>query len=142
MGFRVDPEEEARLRPWVRGEDRLPLYVQSDDPGNAWILIAHWPRDDRRWLQVDWVPLSPMSEALEGQVEDDIAHTRQWHRRIVTTIARVGRILVHVPALDAVGPGGARSARLRISSGKDVEVGDVFAIARRADPEGGLLRML
>ena len=67
-GFKVRQEEGYRLRRHVKAEDTLPLYLEDVEADDAWITIAHFPRDDRRWLIVEAVPLEPTSDAMHDRL--------------------------------------------------------------------------
>ena len=138
VGFRVQPEEEARLRSYVRGEDRMQLFFDSHDPGTAWLLIAHLPRDDRRWCIVQWVPMYPMGPSASATLESDIARSEARRRSIKGRLSDRWTVIASRPTIRPVGPGGAQSARLPVAK-RDIELdewNEVLSIAMEADPGG------
>lgn len=68
-GFKVRQEDGYRLRKHVKAEDTLPLYLDDVDPDDAWLTVAHFPRDDRRWLIVEAVPLEPASDSMMDRLD-------------------------------------------------------------------------
>jgi hypothetical protein len=141
VGFRVHPTEDRRLRGDIRGEDRLPLFVESADPDNAWIVVSHLPRDDSRWMTVQWLPLEPAGEALSATLEADWERTAREARTVRGRFGRLWRRVAARPLIRPVGPGGYPIARIKIGAGSPDDVKSVYSIVESTDPESGLLRV-
>ncbi|EYR64654.1 hypothetical protein N866_07005 [Actinotalea ferrariae CF5-4] len=101
-------DEERRPRQWFGACDVQRLVIRADDPGDVWLYIIESPRHDRRWLYARWLPLAPIGDRLR------VARDRDLERKLPRGPARWWQRLRdrwRVPP--AVGPGGARGARIR-----------------------------
>jgi hypothetical protein len=105
VGFRVEAEADARLRSYIRGEDEQTLYIKSDDPGNAWLLLMYQIRDSARWWMVRWVPLEPSSDEMSDAFFESFERTVAFRTRLrLRWFMMRGRTLAR-----PVGPGVTRS---------------------------------
>lgn len=142
-GFDVTLEEGYRLRAHVKAEDTLPLLL-SDVDDRAWMLIGHYPRDDRRWLIFEWVSLQPESEAFrqeqEASWEIDDSRASRWRRRV----ARLRDAIPPAsPVVRPVGPTGAPWAKVRADRGGDLpdfqtHISTICSLAYERTPHGGI----
>lgn len=104
VGFKFHVEGEYRLRSHIKAEDTLTCLIHDVDPDNAWLLISHFPRDDRRWLTTEWVPLEPTSSAFRDADEASMGRLASEHSRLR---ARARRLLDRLmPARPVVRPVG------------------------------------
>lgn len=139
VGFEVKSEEGHRLRSHIKAEDTLPLLLDNVDRDNAWILISHFPRDDRRWLYFDWVELRPTSDAFDARVKAALEAPDEdtgWWKNLWI---RATRWVPHNRAtIRPVGPTGHRTARIRADRGNtDRMAQQVAEIYSLAETEGG-----
>lgn len=114
VGFNLHLQHGYRVRAFVKSEDTMPLFLTDVDEDNAWLLILHTPRDDRRFVYVDSVDLDPTSDSYRDKVDAALQRIKKEHSgfggRVRTLKWRVTRGSIVRP----VGPEGYGWARLRV----------------------------
>lgn len=119
-GFKVRQEDGYRLRKHVKAEDTLPLYLDDVDPDDAWLTIAHFPRDDRRWLIVEAVPLEPASDSMMDRLNASMDREQTDRRRLRGRLSSVWRAVTPKRSIiRPVGPDDYSWARIRTGTGND-----------------------
>jgi len=142
VGFSIRPEAGYRLRGHIKGEDTLPLLLDVTDPDDAWMLICHYRRDDRRWLYIQCVELGPTTAAFRDRANARqdalIAGSKTWKGLARRAWAWVRPWTSHVRP---VGPDGHWVTRIRMNRNADelakhIETAQSMAVA--ANPGGSV----
>jgi hypothetical protein len=138
VGFKLLPREGHRMRRYVKAEDTLPLLLTDVDMDLAYLVLAHWPRDDRRYTYVEYVDLDPVSEAYQARVnaaQDRLARRR---KSLAGRRERLKWRLTKGSIVRPVGPDGYRWARVRMKQNRFTEE-DFIVIYSLVTADGGAM---
>lgn len=137
VGCRLLLKEGYRVRRFVKGEDTMPLFLTDVDKNNAWLVVAHSPRDDRRFTYFHSVDLEPTSEAFMDAFD---ARYERWEKERKSLRGRLERLrwrFTRGSIVRPVGPMGYPWARLRSDRPHKWTEADVLRIMSLVDDQGG-----
>lgn len=136
VGCRLLLKEGFRVRRYVKGDDLMPLFVADVNPDNAWLVLMHSPRHDRRFTYFDLVGLDPLSVAYNDAFD---AWYEEWDRERRTLLGRIQRLkwrFTRGSIVRPVGPQGYPWARLRSDRPKtwtEEDVQTIMSLVKAAD---------
>lgn len=135
VGFGFHFTAEARMRRYVKAEDTMPLFLINVDPDYAWLLLLHYPRDDRRFVYCEYVDLDPTSDKYRDRVVAAREKLRAGHK---TWRGRLKRLKWRIPGrsiVRPVGPDGYQWARIRTTARRlpdEAGYEEIFSLATAA----------